>query len=183
MLTIKCRYLFNNSTSIIGDSGWFLTVLETTSRKTGEHIDRTWLRNNQQYLNTFAIQAFDFLCSVMNQTTIQSIETIEQFGLVAKWFGVKYREYFSKLATPKVHYLETHLVEDLRKHTRTGLFEPIIQTTFTAVYLLISKIGLTDKQRSRWGVTSPTSLMFRKPYMVLRKNQDGDLPRKPWRVR
>jgi len=59
----------------------------------------------------------------MNQTTIQSVETIEQFGKVAKWFGVKYREYFNKLATPKVHLLETHLVEDLRKHKRTGLFD------------------------------------------------------------
>jgi hypothetical protein len=59
----------------------------------------------------------------MNQTTIQRIETIEQFESVVKWFGVKYREYFNKLATPKVHLLETHLVEDLRKHKRTGLFD------------------------------------------------------------
>jgi hypothetical protein len=36
------------------------------------------------------MRAFDFLCLVMNQTTIQSVETIDQFGLVAKWFGVKY---------------------------------------------------------------------------------------------
>jgi hypothetical protein len=43
-------------------------------------------------------------------------ETIEHFGLVAKWFGVNYREYFNKMATPKVHCLGTHLVEDLRKH-------------------------------------------------------------------
>ena len=27
------------------------------------------------------------------------------------------------MATPKVHYLETHLVEDLRRHKRTGLFD------------------------------------------------------------
>jgi hypothetical protein len=69
------------------------------------------------------MEAFDLLCAVMNKTAIQSEETIENFGLVAKWFGVKYREYFNKLATPKVHYLETHLVEDLRKHKRTGLFD------------------------------------------------------------
>jgi len=46
------------------------------------------------------MEAFDFPCSVMIWTKIRSEETIKQFGLAAKWFGVKYREYFNKDATP-----------------------------------------------------------------------------------
>ena len=36
------------------------------------------------------------------RTTIQSEETIKQFGLAAKWVGVKYREYFNKDHTNNV---------------------------------------------------------------------------------
>ena len=50
---------------------------------------------------------FDFVDAVMTRTTIQKEETIAKCGSAAKWFAVKYREYFSKDATPKVHYLET----------------------------------------------------------------------------
>ena len=69
------------------------------------------------------MEAFDFLCAVMTRTTIQSEETIAEFGSAAKWLGVKYWEYFSKDATPKVHYLETHLIEELIWHKRLGLFD------------------------------------------------------------
>ena len=86
-----------------------------------------------------------------------------------KWFGVKYREYFNKLATPKVHLLETDLVEDFRHisapafSTRAQSNVPIIPTMFSAVYSLILKIGSTDKTRLRSDRTWPTSLMFRRP--------------------
>jgi len=69
------------------------------------------------------MEAFDFLCAVMTRTMIQSEETIAEFGSAAKWFGVNYREYFNKDATPKVHYLETHLIEELIRHKRLGLFD------------------------------------------------------------
>ena len=64
------------------------------------------------------MEAFDFLCSVMIRTTIRSEETIKQFGLAAKWFEFKYWEYFNKDATPKVHLLETHLIEELLRQKR-----------------------------------------------------------------
>ena len=69
------------------------------------------------------MEAFDFLCSVMIRTTSRSEETIKQFGLAAKWFGVKYWEYFNKDATPKVHLLETHVIEEFLKHKRLELFD------------------------------------------------------------
>ena len=58
------------------------------------------------------MKAIDFLCVMTTRTTIQSEETIVNFGSAAKWFGVKYGEYFSKDATPKVYYLETHLIKE-----------------------------------------------------------------------
>ena len=50
-------------------------------------------------------------------------DPIAKFGSAAKWFAVKYREYFSKDATPKVHYLDTYLNEELIRHKRLGLFD------------------------------------------------------------
>ena len=69
------------------------------------------------------MEAFDFACAVMTRTTIQNEEIIAKFGSAAKWFAVKYREYFSKDANPKVHYLETYLNEELIRHKRLELFD------------------------------------------------------------
>ena len=61
---------------------------------------------------------FDFVDAVMTRTTIQKEEAIAKCGSAAKWFAVKYREYFSKDATLKVHYLKTYLNEELISHKR-----------------------------------------------------------------
>lgn len=50
-------------------------------------------------------------------------QTIDDFQQVAKYFGVIYRQYFNQKGTPKLHLLEDHVVEDLRRHKRTGLFD------------------------------------------------------------
>ena len=69
------------------------------------------------------MEAFDFVCAMMTRTTIQKKETIAKIGSVAKWFAVKYREYFSKDAPRKVHYLEMYLNEELTRYMRLGHFD------------------------------------------------------------
>ena len=59
----------------------------------GEHIHRLMINAAEIYYKTEQLML----------ATIQSEETIKRFGLAAEWFGVKYREYFNKDTTPKVH--------------------------------------------------------------------------------
>ena len=121
--------------------------------------------------------AFDFLCAVMNRTMIQSEETIEKFGCAAKWFGVEYREYFSKDVIPKVNYLETHLIEDSIRHKFFGLYDesPIERAHHTDhVYNRLydsSKSWFnrqeTMKTEGKWAMFH----MFMKPVEVLKTNR------------
>ena len=85
------------------------------------------------------MEAFDFLCSVIILTTIQSEETVKKFGLTAKWFRVKHRECFNKDATPKVHLSET-LSKNFSNisawdfSTRAQYSVPITRTTSSLIY-------------------------------------------------
>ena len=97
----------------------------------------------------------------MTRTTIPSEEVIANFGSAAKRFGVKYREYLSKDAPPKMHYLETYLNEELIRRKRLGFFDesPIERAHHTNhVYSrLFSNIkNLFDRQEAienRYGET------------------------------
>ena len=52
----------------------------------------------------------------MSRNDTQTDKTIEEFKMVAKYLaGANYREYFNKNATPQIHTLEVHIVEELEK--------------------------------------------------------------------
>jgi hypothetical protein len=68
------------------------------------------------------MDSFDFLVSLMGTQTILDDKAIDRFGEVARYFGQIYRAYLDKDGTPKVHLLETHVVDYLRRYKRLGLF-------------------------------------------------------------
>ena len=69
------------------------------------------------------MDTLDYLCAVMHKTDIQSETAIDEFEMVAMYFGQIYRSHFNRKGTPKLHVLEVHAVEDLRRHKRLGLFD------------------------------------------------------------
>jgi hypothetical protein len=79
-------------------------------------------RKEQLFLMKDAMGALDYLCSIMNDMNAVSEEEKECFYKVAKAFGTTYRRVLNKQATPKVHLLETHAAQGLRKYGRLGIF-------------------------------------------------------------
>jgi hypothetical protein len=56
----------------------------------------------------------------MKRMEIQDEETINKFDRACRQFGVIYREYMKKDATPKLHWLERHCPILLRRFKRLG---------------------------------------------------------------
>ena len=109
------------------------------------------------------MDAFDFLSSVMSRNDVQSAETIEQFRIVAEYFGQIYRSYLNKNATPKVHLLEAHVPKELARHKRLGLFaedpierehhqNKIYNQLFTSIKQWPKKQELIQRRRSQGNV-------------------------------
>jgi hypothetical protein len=59
----------------------------------------------------------------MQSTDVQSEDAIDVFCITAEFFGEIYRRYLSKNGTHKLHLLELHVGEMLRRHKRLGLFD------------------------------------------------------------
>ena len=71
MLTIECRYLFNNSTSIRRHSGCcLLAVLKTTSRKTGEQANQQLMIAKQSTILITLSQTDDQVKSIHSVSLI-----------------------------------------------------------------------------------------------------------------
>ena len=69
------------------------------------------------------LHTLDFFCAVMRKTNIQSETAIDEFKIVAVYFEQIYRRQNNRKGTPKLHVLEVHAVEELRRHKRLGLFD------------------------------------------------------------
>jgi hypothetical protein len=69
------------------------------------------------------MDTFDYLCSMMQKTEVQSDEAIDVFSMAAEYFGIIYRRYLNKRGTHKLHLLEVHVPEEMRRHRRLGLFD------------------------------------------------------------
>ena len=69
------------------------------------------------------LHTLDFFCAVMRKTNIQSETAIDEFKIVALYFDKIYRRQINRKGTPKLHVLEVHAVEKLRRHKRLGLFD------------------------------------------------------------
>ena len=88
------------------------------------------------------LASLDFLCSKMNKMDKLSKGEIELFGVVSKAFGVRYRMCLNKGATHKVHLLESHMYEFLKKYGRLGVFtEQLIEVEHAKTNLWMRKFN------------------------------------------
>ena len=64
---------------------------------------------------------FDTICTMMNQITELNSQDIEDFSIMCKVFGVFWRK-CNLNVTPKVHIVESHLIDTMKRFGRVGLF-------------------------------------------------------------
>lgn len=80
---------------------------------------------------------FDTMCTMMNRITELDSQEINDFGIICKVFGVFWRKYNFN-GTPKVHVVESHLIDAMKRFGRVGLFNenPIERAHKKVKYLL-----------------------------------------------
>jgi hypothetical protein len=89
---------------------------------------------------------FDTICTMMNRITELDSQEINDFGIMCKVFGVFWRK-CSLNVTPKVHVVESHLIDVTKRFGRVGLFnenpieEPTKRLNILRRYLQASKAG------------------------------------------
>jgi hypothetical protein len=70
---------------------------------------------------TILTSLFYSICVVMNDTTAQDSDSIEQFNIMCKLFGSIWRK-CNLNVSPKVYMIESHLPAILKLHGKLGLF-------------------------------------------------------------
>ena len=53
---------------------------------------------------------FHYLSAVMSRNRVQSVETINDFRIVAAKFGATYEQVFNKKSAPNFHLSEVHVI-------------------------------------------------------------------------
>jgi hypothetical protein len=90
---------------------------EDIGKRVSEEDVRSFVKHQTELLALLSVVAV-----VMKSNNTQTEETITYFTKAAIRFGVLYREYYNKLASPKVHILESHVPLILARYKCLGLF-------------------------------------------------------------